>query len=497
MELDDDGPSMAVPYEDLILFGTESCTLFALHQDTGKLAWSAYLGDPLLSGPAIANGKVVTVYPAVVEPPAAVKSLIEKPADPAITVDTSATEQSRSLKDELAQISAAPRQDNQDAATKTQISDLLEPTHVAICMHARTGEVLWQRWIDSDCLSNPVIAKKHVYITSLSGTLYEFSLDDGSVLNAQRAQGTSAPLIEEDQIYLSRRLELPDGSVLEYLATLESDGVRHRYATDPYDAPYLQASVQMNGELQDNAMEFEQMNGFGGGGFGGGFGGGGGGGGGTGGGFGGGGGMFQIPDPLRPDQTDSPVEPTEQDTDQNLLGFELPGSESQLPDASVDLNDQEEEQGPESEPNSALDYSVIGDLLGYTEIQAAENIGLGSASTIQGFAGSVPVADAANLYLTMGDRVACYSRDLKKEVWALKIDGDLRELGGRLASPPVLFDGSLYVATADGKVLNLDRLTGKITATYPVDAPLRFRPCVTSEYIVVTTQDGRLFCLRR
>ena len=37
------------------MINTESCTLFALDAATGKMRWSYYLGDPLLSTPTIAN----------------------------------------------------------------------------------------------------------------------------------------------------------------------------------------------------------------------------------------------------------------------------------------------------------------------------------------------------------------------------------------------------------------------------------------------------------
>src|ERR1700730_8659244 len=64
MNLDDDGPTSAVCGDDIVVFNTESCTIFALDANTGKNIWSHYLGDPLTSTPTIANGMVFTSYPA-------------------------------------------------------------------------------------------------------------------------------------------------------------------------------------------------------------------------------------------------------------------------------------------------------------------------------------------------------------------------------------------------------------------------------------------------
>ncbi len=65
VNLDDDGPTSAACQDGVILFNTESCTIFALDAETGKQLWSLFLGDPLTNTPTIANGKVFTAYPAL------------------------------------------------------------------------------------------------------------------------------------------------------------------------------------------------------------------------------------------------------------------------------------------------------------------------------------------------------------------------------------------------------------------------------------------------
>ena len=172
VRLDDDGPSTGVPCDDLILLSTESCTVFALHQETGELAWSAYLGDPLLSAPAAADRSMVTVYPATSEPPGVVAKLTAfAPMESEPSPRGKAGSQGAGAVDDAGNL--------QEPATR--IADLLEPTHIAICMDTHSGKVRWRTWIDSDCLSTPVIVGPDVYIVSLAGTLYQLSMENGIV----------------------------------------------------------------------------------------------------------------------------------------------------------------------------------------------------------------------------------------------------------------------------------------------------------------------------
>ena len=107
VDLDDDGPTSAVCADDIVIFNTESCTIFALDASTGKHLWSYFLGDPLTSTPTISNGRVYTSYPAV-----------GRAGTPA------------------------------------------GATHVLACFELKTGKILWQRWIDSDVMSAPVAVRK-------------------------------------------------------------------------------------------------------------------------------------------------------------------------------------------------------------------------------------------------------------------------------------------------------------------------------------------------
>src|SRR5215213_4815580 len=60
----DDGPTAAVVEDGLVAFNTESCTLVVVDEKTGKLVWQEWLGDPLMSQPAVSKGKLFMAYPA-------------------------------------------------------------------------------------------------------------------------------------------------------------------------------------------------------------------------------------------------------------------------------------------------------------------------------------------------------------------------------------------------------------------------------------------------
>ncbi|MEN6448996.1 MAG: PQQ-binding-like beta-propeller repeat protein, partial [Thermoguttaceae bacterium] len=58
----DDGPTAAVVDDGCVAFNTESCELEMLTTD-GKPIWKKWLGDPLMSMPAIAGGRLLMAFP--------------------------------------------------------------------------------------------------------------------------------------------------------------------------------------------------------------------------------------------------------------------------------------------------------------------------------------------------------------------------------------------------------------------------------------------------
>lgn len=151
VDLDDDGPTSAACQDGVILFNTESCTIFALDAETGKQLWSLFLGDPLTNTPTVANGRVFTAYPAA----------------------------------------------GRGGAKAPPCS------HLLAAFDLKTGKILWQRWIDSDVMSAPVAVDKELYVASFGGVVYKLNQEDGTLLSAMRSRATSAPVVVGDKVFLT------------------------------------------------------------------------------------------------------------------------------------------------------------------------------------------------------------------------------------------------------------------------------------------------------
>ena len=217
VNLDDDGPTSAACQDGVILFNTESGTIFALDAETGKQLWSLFLGDPLTNTPTIANGKVFTAYPA---------------------------------------LGAAQASDNKGHPPCS---------HVLAAFDLKTGKILWQRWIDSDVMSAPVAVDKELYVTSFAGVVYKMNQEDGTVLSAVRSRATSAPVVVGDKVYLTRRADDGKGQAEETVTGGSRAELKEETHGEKKDAPYLDKNVQDKASLKTAAASLDAGNGFAGG----------------------------------------------------------------------------------------------------------------------------------------------------------------------------------------------------------------------------------------
>jgi outer membrane protein assembly factor BamB len=216
VDLDDDGPTSAACQDGVILFNTESCTLFALDADSGKQLWSLFLGDPLTNTPTVANGRVFTAYPAL------------------------------------------------GALANANGSKQPPPcSHVLAAFDLKTGKILWQRWIDSDVMSAPVAVDKELYVTSFAGVVYKLNQEDGTVLSAVKSRATSAPVVVGDKVYLTRRADDGEGKAGEAVAADNRHSLKEEVAGERKHAPYLDDKVQAKSELKQQAGGLDAGNGFG------------------------------------------------------------------------------------------------------------------------------------------------------------------------------------------------------------------------------------------
>lgn len=141
----DDGPTAAVVEKGRVSFNTESCILYVLDAKTGEKLWGKWLGDPLMSQPAMKDDKVVMAYP------------------------------------------------NQKG------------THSISCMGAGDGTEFWTQDIPGEIITAPVIDEDKVFATTLEGSVHCFDLATGKKVFSKDHQATSAPWVWKGEIYVSLR----------------------------------------------------------------------------------------------------------------------------------------------------------------------------------------------------------------------------------------------------------------------------------------------------
>ncbi len=144
IKVNDDGPTAAVVRDGYVVFNTESCTLFVVKAKTGKMVWSRWLGDPLMSQPAISEDKIYMVYP-----------------------------------------------DSKG--------------HILTSLGLKDGKEFWKKRIDGDVISAPVISGDSVYVSTFRGTVYRFGKDDGEERWKKEMNATSAPWIVGDEVFVTKR----------------------------------------------------------------------------------------------------------------------------------------------------------------------------------------------------------------------------------------------------------------------------------------------------
>jgi Ca-activated chloride channel family protein len=145
----DDGPTAAAVDDGHVAFNTESCELEILTVD-GKPVWKKWLGDPLMSMPAISKDKVYMAYPH----------------------------------------SKGDRQ------------------HYLACFDLKTGKEFWKKQIAGEIITAPIVQDEKVYLSTLEGTVYCFGQFDGELIWKEKKNSTTAPLVWNKQCYFGQRIEV-------------------------------------------------------------------------------------------------------------------------------------------------------------------------------------------------------------------------------------------------------------------------------------------------
>jgi outer membrane protein assembly factor BamB len=224
LDLHDDGPSSAACEREVCVVNTESCTIFAIAADSGKLLWSYWLGDPLTSAPTIAANRVFAAYPAGA-------TADDKPRPPGAT-------------------------------------------HALAAFELSTGKILWQLWLDGDVMSAPVAVGEFVYVSTFGGTTIKIEQATGNVRYAMKAKATSAPVVQFDssgveQMYYTSGEYWKDelGAYRKHESVIRADHnePQTKYKTATKKADYIDAKVQGQTSAAKTAQEDDAANGFSGG----------------------------------------------------------------------------------------------------------------------------------------------------------------------------------------------------------------------------------------
>ena len=158
----DDGPTAAVVADGMVAFNTESCTLVIVDERRGRVIWQEWLGDPLMSQPAIDKGVLFMAHPAATGRPPKPAEFHPRPATPG-------------------------------------------GSHRLLAAELSTGRHIWEQEIAGDVITAPVISDGTVYFTTFGGTSYALNAADGSVLWVKANAATSAPVVAGGQLYETRK----------------------------------------------------------------------------------------------------------------------------------------------------------------------------------------------------------------------------------------------------------------------------------------------------
>ncbi|MFL6283610.1 MAG: PQQ-binding-like beta-propeller repeat protein [Pyrinomonadaceae bacterium] len=199
----DDGPTAAVVEDGLVAFNTESCTLVVVDEKTGKLVWQEWLGDPLMSQPAVSKGRLYMAYPAGQRGHAQNQNAI-----PHMNQQSAA-----------ANITAKPLQ-NSPHKPAEQNANEEAGSHRLLCADLKTGKHIWERAISSDVISAPVVSDGRVYFTTFDGNSYSLDASDGALVWKKENAGTSAPLVVAGNVVVTQKEER-EGKAYEGLQRLD------------------------------------------------------------------------------------------------------------------------------------------------------------------------------------------------------------------------------------------------------------------------------------
>lgn len=174
----DDGPTAAVVVAGRVVFNTESCTVYVVEAETGRVVWEKWLGDPLMAQPAADRERIYMVHPD------------------------------------------------------------LQARHWLASFELETGKPVWQAEVGHDVITAPVLHRGKLYASTYDGKVHCFSAADGAPEWSKDFRATSAPWVEGDRILVSSReagAQVPEESLHAYSSATGDRSRRAAYSRKSAD----------------------------------------------------------------------------------------------------------------------------------------------------------------------------------------------------------------------------------------------------------------------
>jgi outer membrane protein assembly factor BamB len=434
----DDGPSAAVVDGRYIAFNTESCELEIITMD-GRPLWKKWLGDPLMSMPAIHEGKVYMAYP-----------------------DT--------------------KGDNR---------------HRLACFDLATGTEQWKQIIESEAITTPVIVGDHVYLASLDGTLSCFETRRGHLAWKEQKNATSSPVVWNGKCYFSRRQEVASADGRRSTVVQQTEQLASRdialagTVTDLLEtartADYL--DVAKRAEYSPLEKKFQGLDASVG--FGGGLGG-----------FAAPAKIAGESAPMMAKAAAPGFTPTSGTVASagksagvysNVQNYYNPAGAPPAPTNGVSNTlSLTYPSGPPAGPFTAPAMPPGGPAFA----PGAGNTGQMSVAGVWSYQGSRPFVYNGRLYAAMGDTLKCIDLKLHRVLWRKHLSGSPDQVQvDAVLTPPAIVNGKVFVGSAHGVLYCLDADAGRILWKATVGEPIQFQPAVVGGRVYVPTILGSLYCL--
>ena len=467
----DDGPTAAVAAEGCVAYNTESCIVYVHDARSGRLLWQKWLGDPLMSQPAIGNGLLYIAYPG------------------------------------------------------------RDGVHHLGAFRLRNGRTVWDTTIAGELISAPVIAGENVIFATVDGTLYRLDARSGKRYWRKAYGVTSAPRILGRTIYISQRQgHVPDRAAHQSptnimgvveglnLVDLDSGALRHAVPLAVVPAPYLltlagqqaayadsqaagtghekkyremmrsstrylskiegakasQAKVlRQRIEAFTQAAPDDQ-------------------------------GQSRLKDADRAvalaDELDELLQSTPRPRGEALKAVkeirETARKAAQAVQSAQKLKSSIQAKRKEVQEAKAADAEV-----GFSQApaaaklqQAAENLGQDNVHSVWAYQGARPCLVGELAVMVHGDTIRAIELGSGRLVWQQTVITEAD--ASRPLTPPALAGGKLFLGTVDGRILCLDPFTGHTLWQSKVGGHFVFEPAVEKGRVYLTTQDGRLICLK-